>query len=220
MLPLTALPPLRKPRERLWSQGPSSLEIEELVAVLLGSGCGKVPVSTLSVQVAQALRQGKHSPAELATISGIGPAKAAVVAAALQVGSRLAQLVPPELTTPEQVYAQCLDLLTLPQEHLVAFYLNVRAQPLYRETISIGTATASLLHPREVFRPAITHNATHIILAHNHPSGVPQPSQADTLSTRRIAQAGHCVGIELLDHVICAKNGYVSLRSDHPDLFS
>jgi DNA repair protein RadC len=110
-------------------------------------------------------------------------------------------------------------LVELPQECLVVFYLTVRNKTLARDTVSLGTATASLVHPREVFRPAIQHNASHIVLAHNHPSGDPSPSQADKTVTRAMARAGHYLGIELLDHVICSKEGHVSLKSTSPNLF-
>jgi len=220
MTPLTHLPTFRKPRERLWEHGPSALTLEEVVAVLLGSGSSQHDVLSLSYQVALQLRNGKPSLAQLAQIPGIGSAKAAVIMAAFQLPAVLEREEPSPLLSSEHIYSACRDLLLQPQENLVVFFLSARHQPLRRETVTVGTATASLVHPREVFRPAIVHNATSIILAHNHPSGDPTPSVADRQATRSIAQAGVHLGITLLDHVICAAKSYTSLKAESPELFS
>jgi DNA repair protein RadC len=157
---------------------------------------------------------------ELQALPGIGLAKAASLVAALSLerlvrAPSLSQVV----TGPQVIYEACGDILTHPQEHLLVFFLNVRTGILRRELVSVGTATASLVHPREVFRAAITYNAHSIILAHNHPSGDPAPSAADYAVTKRVAKAGSELGIELLDHIICASGAYVSLKEHRPSLF-
>lgn len=212
-------PPHHQPRERLLELGPERLSLEELISILLGSGCAEHTVYSLSTQVAQELRYGPISLAKLARIPGIGPAKAAIISAALQLSSAVAREERRPLLSPTEVYEACSDLLLERQEHLVIFYTSARHQPLHREIVTIGTASASLVHPREVFRSAILQNASGLIMAHNHPSGDATPSEADFEATRRIARAGREVGIELLDHVICASTGFTSLRVKHSELF-
>ena len=124
-----------------------------------------------------------------------------------------------ELSDPWKIFQACQDIVRSPQEHLVVFYLNVRNREINRDTISIGTASASLIHPREVFRPAIVQNASHIVLAHNHPSGDPTPSQADKEVTVQLVRAGQLLSIQLLDHLICCPDKFVSLQSAFPHLF-
>lgn len=220
MTPFSQLPLLRRPRERLYASGVGSLELEELLAVLLRTGSKGNDVLTLSERIRDALLSGRSSVEELAAIPGVGPSKASIISAALELSRSLKQRSSTfVLSDPERIFQGCQDLLSEPQEHLVVFFLTIRNQQIARETISIGTATASLVHPREVFRPAITHNASHLILAHNHPSGDPTPSQADREATLQLARAGKQVGIEVLDHVICAKDGYVSIKAIAPELF-
>jgi DNA repair protein RadC len=221
MTPIALLPTTRKPRERLQAQGVHSLELEDLLAIVLRTGTAGEDVLSLSRQVANLLVNGCDSLVDLAAVRGVGLAKATEVVAALNLHSALQQRMRQRsLCSPEEIYAACQDLIVRQREELVVFYLTVRNGQLGRETVSLGTATASLVHPREVFRPAILHNASHIVLAHNHPSGDPTPSQADLAATKTIAQAGQQVGIELLDHVVCASSGFVSLKTDAPELFN
>ena len=92
------------------------------------------------------------------------------------------------------------------------FFLDSRNQEIKRETISVGSLNASLIHPREVFEPAIQHSAAQIIIAHNHPSGDPEPSEEDLVITKRLTEAGKILGIEIIDHIIVAKNGFMSFK--------
>jgi DNA repair protein RadC len=207
-------------REYLSRYGETALTLPHAVALVLGSGVKGSTVSELSRKVAESLRSGYHTVSELERIHGLGPAKAAAVVAALELHRLVSEPVLSDyLTEPQEVYAHCEDLLREPQEHLVAFFLSVRGRAIKRELISVGTVSASLGHAREVFRAAITHNASSLILAHNHPSGDPQPSNADCVITKHMAEAGVSLGIELLDHVICAHTGWVSLRESMPGLF-
>ncbi len=118
-----------------------------------------------------------------------------------------------ELSRPEDVLPLLAEWRRASQEHFIGFYLNARNQLLARRVISLGSLSASIVHPREVFKPAITHSAAGLIVAHNHPSGDPEPSPEDLAVTRRLAQAGELIGIELLDHVVIAERGFVSLKS-------
>jgi DNA repair protein RadC len=123
------------------------------------------------------------------------------------------------LTAPAAVYQACEHIKDLSQEHLILFTLNARHRVIGCHTVSIGTATASLVHPREVFRPALADNAAAVILAHNHPSGDTTPSPADRDVTQMIGKAGTLLGIELLDHLIVGADGFTSLRERHGCLF-
>jgi len=99
------------------------------------------------------------------------------------------------------------------REHFVVLLLNARHECIGRETVSVGSLNSSIVHPREVFLPAVTHHAASVVLVHNHPSGDPEPSEEDLSITRRLVEAGQILGIEVLDHVIIAKRGVVSFRA-------
>jgi len=119
----------------------------------------------------------------------------------------------PAITGPEAVHRLVFPRLkTERREHFIALYLDSRNNVLAQETISVGSLNASIVHPREVFRPAILHSAAALILVHNHPSGDPQPSEEDLAITRRLREAGQLLGIELLDHVVLASGGYASFK--------
>ena len=119
----------------------------------------------------------------------------------------------PLIHSAQDIMAQCAELRGKKKEYLLAFFLNARHQLISKEIISIGTLTCSLAHPREIFAPAIGQAAAGIILAHNHPSGDPSPSEEDIRLTKRIAQAGLILGIDLLDHLIIAENGCYSFKT-------
>lgn len=207
-------------REHVLKHGCEDLSLPESVALILRSGTKERPLARLSLEVAHALRNGACTVPELRLIPGLGNAKAASLVAGLTLGSLLARpALSDYLLSPEAVFRSCADLVQETQEHLVCFFLDVRRNTVRREVVSLGTATASLVHPREVFRQAIVHNAHSIIIAHNHPSGDPAPSGADYQVTRQLALAGSQLGIELLDHVVCARGGFVSLRETNPELF-
>ena len=125
-------------------------------------------------------------------------------------GSEVAPPAP--IDSPRATPRELGDMARLRKEHFVALYLDACHRPLFRETISVGTLTASLVHPREVFAPAFVRPAAAIIVAHNHPSGDPAPSREDRETTRRLQEAGRILGIPVLDHVIVASRGYFSFR--------
>lgn len=118
----------------------------------------------------------------------------------------------PQIQGPRDVLAQVDDIRRKPKEHFVCLYLNCRNQILHKELVSLGTVNASLVHPRELFEPAIRFHAVAVILVHNHPSHDPQPSDEDVALTRRLAQAGTLLGIEVLDHLIVCAEGYSSMK--------
>lgn len=191
------------PRERLAQVGASQLEDWELVALLLGSERSDLPRS---------LDLARLDLETLRAMPGVGPARASVVLAAVELGRRLNRPGGPSVSTPEEAYRLVYDMSGLKKEHFRALYLDSRRRLLAVETVSIGTLTASLVHPREVFQPAIARNANSVLVAHNHPSGDPEPSAEDVALTRRLRQAGDILGIELTDHLIVGRDCYVSLK--------
>jgi DNA repair protein RadC len=144
----------------------------------------------------------------------MGRARAAQLLAAAELGRRLWPDgdESPLVRGPETVFELTRDIRGTNREHFVGFYLNSRNQVLRREIISIGSLNASIVHPREVYQPAIAVSAASLILAHNHPSGDPAPSEEDLAITRRLVEAGRILGIDVLDHVVVARDAYVSFK--------
>ena len=218
--PASATPvaePRLRPREKLRARGPGALSDAELLALVLGSGtAGR---SALRIGRALARRPvaelSSWSSARWLLVPGLGPARATAMAAAFELGRRALErpAVSPAIRGPEDVLAQVRDLSRARREHFVVLLLNARHEMQSRETVSIGSLNASIVHPREVFLPAILHSAASVVLVHNHPSGDPEPSEEDLSITRRLVQVGDLVGIGVLDHVIVAARGVVSLRS-------
>ena len=206
-----------RPREKMRARGAGALSDAELIALVLGSGGARR--SALAIGRALARRR----PAELAVwpaarwllVPGVGPARAAALAAAFELGRRAAErgASGSAIRGPDDVLSQVRDLPRARKEHFVVLLLNARHEVQGRETVSIGSLNASIVHPREVFLPAILHSAASVVLVHNHPSGDPEPSEEDLSITRRLVQVGELVGIGVLDHVIVAERGVVSLRA-------
>ena len=206
-----------RPRERLAARGPAALADAELLALVVGSGTA----GASAVRIGR--RLARRRPGELAgwsearwrRVPGIGPARAAALAAAFELGRRVAERPGPSppMRGPEDVLAQVRDLVRARKEHFVVLLLNARHEMQVRETVSIGSLNASIVHPREVFQPAILHSAASVILVHNHPSGDPEPSEEDLSITKRLVQVGEIVGIAVLDHVVVGTRGVVSMRA-------
>ena len=203
------LPEEDRPREKLVKQGAAALSESELIAILLRTGT----VGSNAVDVARELLRRYQSltalsrcgARQLATIKGIGMAKALQLAAAFELGKRLAQESPAggKLDNPQLVYELLgPEMRMLSKESLRAILLDTRFKLLRVEEIALGTISECVAHPREVFRPALVHSAFAVILAHNHPSGDPSPSAADIQMSRRMAEAARILQIRLLDHII------------------
>jgi DNA repair protein RadC len=202
-----------RPRERLARLGPRALLDVELLELLIGSGTRAASARQLAAQL---LGEAGELPGlagwertDFARLRGLGPAKAAELAASFELARRLREQVadPGErLDSPAKVWAR-LEPLTvgLAVEKCWVLSLNRRNRLLGLQEVSSGTATSSLLHPREVFRIALKHAAPAAIVAHNHPSGDPAPSHADRAVTRQLTEAGRILGVELLDHVIIGR---------------
>ena len=210
-----------RPRERLWAVGPGALTGHELLAIVLGTGIlGQDALAIAAEVLARAdgsLRRLATRPcAELARIPGVGRAKAARLAAAIELGRRVGmeQEPPPErIKGPADVqryYALRLRDLAVEEFHVLA--LGSQSQVLADLLITRGILNSSLVHPREVFRAAIAEAAAGIIVVHNHPSGDPTPSADDRSVTRQLVDAGRLLDVPVYDHVIIGGGGerYVS----------
>jgi DNA repair protein RadC len=205
------------PRERLRTTGARALRDADLLALVLGSGVPGRSAVRIAARLARrrAVELAAWPLARWMLTPGIGLARAAALVAAFELGRRAAER-PGESTPirgPEDVLGHVRDLVRARREHFVVLLLNARHEMQARETVSIGSLNASIVHPREVFQPAIVHSAAAVVLVHNHPSGDPEPSEEDLGITRRLVQVGDLVGIGVLDHVIVAARGHVSFRA-------
>ena len=213
------LPPELRPRERLLEAGPSALSDGELLGLLFGIGSREKTAVELAGEVISEA-DGLHglydvSVHELTQINGIGEAKACKILAAVELGRRLGRVRNPGrpmISSPADVERLLRGrIANLDRENFVVVLLNTKNEVIETSTVSIGTLGASLVHPREVFKPAVRASAASVILAHNHPSGKVEPSQEDREVTRRLGEAADILGIEVLDHVIVG-DGYFSMK--------
>lgn len=210
---------LDRPRERLWRLGSGALTVQELLAVLLGTGCPgcdalDVAGALLARVEGSLCRLASRPPVEVARTPGVGRAKAARLAAALELGRRLeAEASPPpeRIRGPGDVHRLCaprLRDLAVEEFHVLA--LGTQSQLLADLLITRGLLNSSLVHPREVFRAAIAEAAAGIIVVHNHPSGDPTPSADDRAVTRQLVEAGRLLDLPVYDHVIVGGDRYIS----------
>jgi len=208
-----------RPRERLWAIGPAALTGQELLAIVLGTGCaGQDALAVAGAVLARvdgSLRRLAGRPAAAwVGVPGVGRGKAARMAAALELGRRLsAEETPPphRIVTPADVhryYAPRLRDLVVEEFHVLA--LGSQSQVKGDVLITRGILNSSLVHPREVFRAAIAEAAAGIIVVHNHPSGDPTPSADDRAVTRQLVDAGRLLDLPVYDHVIVGGDRYVS----------
>ncbi len=208
-----------RPRERFLALGPAALRTAELLAILASSGAA----GRSALQVAEALferfgrslrRLASAPGSQLMQVAGIGEARAVAILAALELGRRFADEVRGEderVTTPRDVYRRFeLRLRDLRQEEFHVLLLNTQNVVVRELMITRGILDASVVHPREVFAPALVEAAAAVILVHNHPSGDPTPSPADREITRQLLEAGRVLGIPVRDHVVVGNGRYAS----------
>lgn len=216
------LPADERPREKLRLRGASSLHAQELLAILLGTGTPKEDVLGLALRLLsqwKGLRGlAQADLAELEQVHGIGPAKASVLKAALELGTRMSHLPPddrPLLRTPQDV-ANLLqaEMAFLEQEELRVVLLDTRNRIDGIEVVSRGTLNTAQVRPADLFRLAVRRNCASIIVAHNHPSGDPAPSPDDVRLTTQIVEAGRLLEVEVLDHLVIGRERWVSLKRE------
>jgi DNA repair protein RadC len=204
------------PREKLQKYGTAKLKDFELLALLLGSGIKGLNVLELSKKVLQKAKKiglGNITLEDLLEIKGLGVAKALQIIAVLELGNRFTQNDKAEILTAKDIWLLCSDIKDFKKEHFLAFYLDTQNRLIQRQIISVGTLDASLVHPREVFEPALALHASSIIIAHNHPSNNVDPSVEDREVTQRLKQAGELLGIDLQDHIIIGSKDFCSLKN-------
>lgn len=221
VLTVRDLPPEEKPREKLLRDGPEILSVVELLAVVLGRGTRKEEVLKMSTRIVSEYGEknifSQKSAEVLAKDLDLPITKAMQVIAVGELGRRFFERKKngvAVIRTAEAVFEYVADMKNLTKEYLRGIYLNSHYQVVHDEIISIGTVDASVIHPREVFKPALSCSATAVILAHNHPSGILEPSFEDKEVTKRIKEAGEMIGIQLVDHLVVTNDGFKSILID------
>lgn len=225
------MPTTERPRERLLTHGAKRLSAAELIALMLGTGQGAGKLSAVGLGHFMLQELGKERPdsdglpalrdvtaEELMKISGVGPAKAATILAAIELGKRVLRSQPPSMTVVDDpsVAAAALghELMWQSQERFAVLLLDVKHRIIGSKVISVGTATETIAHPRDIFREVIKRGATRVIVAHNHPSGALEPSQEDISLTRQLLKGSQLLGIPLLDHLILGNGDWSSIRQN------
>lgn len=206
-----------RPDTKISDLGPTGCKDDELLAIILRHGYAGKNVLELAREILRRYPDGQLRKLDLKAlrkIKGVGPVRAAQLLACFELADRLADKpTAPVLDSPQKAADRLGFIRMAMQEHFVALYLNARHQVVGEpEVIFKGTLSSSLVHPREVFAPAIEKRAAALIVAHNHPSGDPRPSAEDREATRRLRRAGELLGIELLDHLVIAERGLFSFR--------
>ncbi len=217
-LKIRDLPPEEKPREKLIKHGASILSTSELLAVVLNTGTKKEGVLEMSDRIIKDYGEGglmtQKNPNTLSKDLDIPIGKSLQIVAFAELGRRFFAKNNssfPVIRTAKEVYEYTRDMQNLSKEHLRGLYLNAHYKVIHDEVISIGTVDANIIHPREVFKLAIEHSAVALILVHNHPSGMCEPSLADVNVTKQIIEAGKVLGVDLIDHIIITKENFISI---------
>jgi DNA repair protein RadC len=214
------MPAGERPRERLQHYGPEALSTAELMAILLRTGSRGENVLDLGTRLLSEFGGlgglARATFSELSAVKGVGSAKAAQLKAGLEIGRRLLIAAPherPQITSPaDAANLLMLEMGHLEQEHLRVLLLDTKNCVLASRNVYKGNVNTSVIRIAELFRVAIRHNSTAMIIAHNHPSGDPTPSPEDVRVTRQIVEAGDLLDIEVLDHLIIGQGRYVSLK--------
>jgi DNA repair protein RadC len=217
------LPSSERPRERLQKMGAESLSMPELLAAILGRGIRDESVMKTAQRLLDRFgtveNMANASVEELSTIRGIGLAKSCQLKAAFELANRLERSSKNQqklvIKTPEDAYLElkgkCRGQM---KEHFWAIFLNTRNQVIKTTEISVGSLDTSFVHPRELFKEAISASCSSMIVAHNHPSGNPEASQDDIRLSKRLLEAGQLIGIEVIDHIIIGDGKYISLKRE------
>lgn len=207
-----------KPREKMLRLGAKALSSAELLAIILNTGTKKEEVINMADRILK--EYGKNSiineknPRNIEKEFSLPIVKSCQIVACFELGKRFfkeEKIGTITIRNAKQAFNNLRDMGKLNKEHFRGLYLNSRYKLIHIETISIGTLDASIIHPREVFRPALEHSASAIIIAHNHPSGVLKASTEDLEVNKKLSEAGKILGIEVLDHLIISKNKFISL---------
>ncbi len=215
MKKMKEVPVRDRPREKIASKGASVLSDNELIEAIIGRGTKNKDVREISKEIGILIQKNRDLQyRDLQEVEGIGPTKASQIIACFELGRRYFEPAGTciKVTRPEDILPLVAGLKEKRQEHFVCLTLNGAGEILGNRVITVGLLNHSLVHPREVFADAITDRAASIICVHNHPSGSLEPSSQDIAITSQLRDAGSVVGIQLIDHIIVSKNGYLSMR--------
>lgn len=222
VLKVRDMPPESKPREKLLASGPAALSLPELLAIIFNTGNHNEDVMEMASRIIREYGEksiiAEKSPANLSRDLNIPVVKACQIVACGELGRRFYEKHSSGFTvirTAKDMYDYLYDMRALSKEHLRGVYLNSHNRIIHDEVISIGTINTNIVHPREVFLPAIEYGAAAVVLAHNHPSGIATPSTQDLEITQQLVQAGKILGINVLDHVIIVKDAYTSINAKY-----
>lgn len=209
-----------KPREKLIKHGPGILSASELLSVILGVGTRREEVAAMSSRILREYGEkaviNQKNVKILQKELNIPENKACQIVACFELGRRFFQkndFGPIFIRTAKQAFEYLHDMRRLSKEQLRGLYLNSRYQLIHDEVISIGSLTANIIHPREIFRPALEYSAAAVIIAHNHPSGSKKPTKEDIETTKQITEAAQIIGIDLLDHIIITRDDFFSIMN-------
>jgi len=214
------LPEGEKPREKLQKQGPDALKNYELLSIILSKGTKKEGLFEIAQRVINEYGSkaiaNETSVEKVKKLLNLGEVQACQVVACFELGRRFFGKAKKEIYihTPEDAYKYLIDMQKLDKEYFRGLYLDVKNKLIRDEIITIGTLTTNIIHCREVFKPAIQYSAVGLILAHNHPSGEPTPSEDDIKITQQIIQVGKIMEIDVLDHIIIGEKGFISLKTE------
>lgn len=215
------LPPTDRPQYRLTQLGGNFLSNVELLALILGTDQSLDIAHRIFAKFKTLDNLKSATLQELETIKGIGKSQARKIVACLEISKRFQENHTPTkkldaITSPDILFEQIKHKIhNYYKEHFFVCSLDTRNNLISVDEISVGTLTASLVHPREAFETAIRRHAAHIIIAHNHPSGETEPSEDDLKITKRLVDAGKVMGIEVLDHLIITKQSYLSFKEKY-----
>ncbi|HHT9111300.1 MAG TPA: RadC family protein [Candidatus Brocadiaceae bacterium] len=219
MKKISDIPKSDRPREKLQQKGAEALSDTELLAILLCSGTKSHDVMTVAEKILKVLdaHNEKLNLDELKKIEGVGPAKATLIAAALEFTRRRIRPEGLKISFPADVLPLISNYADRKQEHFICVSINGANEVITTRVVSVGLVNKSQVHPREVFADPITDRSVAVIIAHNHPSGDLLPSKEDIEVTRQLRNAGETLGIRLLDHIIFNQKGYYSFL-EHNEL--
>ncbi len=212
-----------RPREKLFKNGVKSLSNSELIALILSTGSSEKSAIELATDIISIHEDGinflsRCLPEDLMDIKGLGIAKISALIGAMELGKRVATSSfksKNKVSSPKDAANILMeDLRYFDKEHFRILLLDTKGNVLSVEEISVGSLSASIVHPREVFKVAIKKSSASIILAHNHPSGDPTPSDEDIRITKRLCDVGKLVGINVLDHIIIGDGKFYSLKEN------
>lgn len=216
---ITELPLEERPREKLKKYGPSALKNSELLAIILGRGTKKEGVLEIANRIMKDYGNeailNETSVEKLREILNLNEVHACQIIASFELGRRFfSETKEIYIRNPNDVFNYLKDMGNLNKEHFRGLYLDVKNKIIHDEVISIGTLDRNIVHPRDVFHPAVKTFSAGIILAHNHPSGDTTPSEEDIAITKRMVETGKVMGIDIIDHIIIGKKGFTSLKEE------